>query len=180
MAEYNPWVSRVEYDAVVRELKDIERVLREVEPASREVIPGTNLGDTLARKVVDYVSELQRVAHDDAVRAGEVINALKAKVEDWQKVATDRSVEIHRLMAINETLTRDHNALLIDGARWQTRAEKAEAELAQVKGAMAAQDEREKLAGEKCNILWQEHGCDWPDAVAERVIHLRSLLTDND
>lgn len=53
----------------------------------------------------------------------------------------------------------------------EERAEKAE-------GAMAAQDERERLAGERCGISTEEHGCDWPDAVAERVVHLRDRLHD--
>jgi len=58
---------------------------------------------------------------DDALRAGEVINSLKAEV-------------------------------------------------ATLKGAMAAQDERERLAGDQCGVPWQEHQCDWPDAVAEALI----------
>jgi len=41
-------------------------------------------------------------------------------------------------------------------------------------GAMAAQDEREKVAGEMCGVLYHLHGCDWPDAVAERVVALEA------
>lgn len=43
-----------------------------------------------------------------------------------------------------------------------------------LRGSIAAQDERERLAGEKCGVDWEMHGCDWPDAVAERVLWLRS------
>ena len=42
-----------------------------------------------------------------------------------------------------------------------------------VKGAMVAQDEREQRAGALCGVPWAEHGCDWPDAVAEEVCALR-------
>lgn len=41
-----------------------------------------------------------------------------------------------------------------------------------LKGAMDAQDERERIAGEKCGVT--DCGCDWPDWVAERVLHLRA------
>jgi len=67
---------------------------------------------------IDHVAVVRA---DDALRAGEVINSLKAEV-------------------------------------------------ATLKGAMAAQDERERLAGDQCGIPWQEHQCDWPDAVAEALI----------
>ena len=41
-------------------------------------------------------------------------------------------------------------------------------------GAMRAQDERERLAGDKCGVSALEHGCDWPDAVAERLMQMRN------
>ena len=41
-------------------------------------------------------------------------------------------------------------------------------------GSMAAQDEREKVAGEMCGVMYHLHGCDWPDAVAERVVALEA------
>ena len=37
--------------------------------------------------------------------------------------------EVQRLKRINVELVHDHNALLVDGAKWQDRADKAEAEL---------------------------------------------------
>lgn len=46
-------------------------------------------------------------------------------------------------------------------------------EVKRLAGLIESQDRREREAGDKCNILWAEHGCDWPDAVAERVVHLR-------
>ena len=67
------------------------------------------------------INHVAEVRADDALRAGEVINSLKAEV-------------------------------------------------ATLKGAMAAQDERERLAGDQCGVPWQEHQCDWPDAVAEALI----------
>jgi hypothetical protein len=44
------------------------------------------------------------------------------------------------------------------------------------RGAGKAQDEREMDAGKKCGIPWIQHGCDWPDAVADEVLSLRSQL----
>jgi hypothetical protein len=45
--------------------------------------------------------------------------------------------------------------------------------LAAARGAMEVQDERERAAGERCGVSQMERGCDWPDAVADLVIHLR-------
>lgn len=45
-----------------------------------------------------------------------------------------------------------------------------------VRGAMAAQDAREKKAGEVCGVSYDEYGCDWPDAAAERIINLKKEL----
>lgn len=49
----------------------------------------------------------------------------------------------------------------------------AEAERDTLRGAMAAQDSRERAAGEKCGVPYELHGCDWPDAVAEEVMVVR-------
>lgn len=54
--------------------------------------------------------------------------------------------------------------------------EQLRAELAQMRGAMNAQDGRERAAGEACGVSWLEHGCDWSDAVAEAVCSLRAEL----
>jgi hypothetical protein len=42
-----------------------------------------------------------------------------------------------------------------------------------LRGAMRAQDERQRLAGEKCGVPYAEHGCDWPDAVSDLLIETR-------
>jgi hypothetical protein len=43
-------------------------------------------------------------------------------------------------------------------------------EIALLKGTIAAQDEREKKAGERCGVPCEQHGCDWPDWMAEQVL----------
>ena len=43
-------------------------------------------------------------------------------------------------------------------------------EIALLKGAIAAQDEREQKAGERCGVPYEQHGCDWPDWMAEQVL----------
>lgn len=53
---------------------------------------------------------------------------------------------------------------------------KLEKEIRLVRGAMAAQDEREQLAGARLGIPWEESGCDWPDAVADAFEALRARL----
>lgn len=47
-------------------------------------------------------------------------------------------------------------------------------EIANLRGAMTAQDDRESKAGEACGVPYELHGCDWPDAVAEAVQVLRA------
>lgn len=49
-------------------------------------------------------------------------------------------------------------------------------QVTELKGAMAAQDEREQQAGVLCGISWVEHGCDWPDAIADHVLALRARI----
>ena len=46
----------------------------------------------------------------------------------------------------------------------------------ELRGAIAAQDEREREAGKKCGVPYELYGCDWPDAVAEEVIALRQRI----
>jgi hypothetical protein len=43
-------------------------------------------------------------------------------------------------------------------------------EIALLKGAIAAQDERERKAGERCAVPYEQHGCDWPDWMAEKLL----------
>jgi hypothetical protein len=47
-----------------------------------------------------------------------------------------------------------------------------EEELRLVRGAMAAQDGREREAGERCGVEYHVYGCDWPDAAAEQILAL--------
>ena len=47
-----------------------------------------------------------------------------------------------------------------------------------LRGAMAAQDERERLAGERCGVPCELHGCDWPEAVAAEVERLRRIADE--
>lgn len=49
-------------------------------------------------------------------------------------------------------------------------------ERSHLRGAMNAQDERERIAGEACGVPWTEHDCDWPQWVAEEVNKLRADL----
>lgn len=43
-----------------------------------------------------------------------------------------------------------------------------------LRGAMDAQDERERRAGVTCGVAYELHGCDWPHEVAELVVSLRA------
>jgi len=64
---------------------------------------------------------------------------------------------------------REFTALLAEA----DAAESLRKELRLARGAMDAQDDRERAAGEKCGVSWAEAGCDWPDAVADKVLALR-------
>jgi len=54
--------------------------------------------------------------------------------------------------------------------------EKLRAENKDLRGALAAQDEREREAGKRCGIDYDTRGCDWPGVVAEEIILLRAEL----
>lgn len=51
-----------------------------------------------------------------------------------------------------------------------------EKQVAELTGAMAAQDEREREAGASCGVLYELHGCDWPDGVATEVTCARRRI----
>ncbi len=51
-----------------------------------------------------------------------------------------------------------------------------EVEIERLKGAMDSQDKRERAAGERCGVSWMEHGCDWPDRMADVVIDQRENI----
>lgn len=62
-------------------------------------------------------------------------------------------------------------------AAWAlARIAELEQEAAMLRGAMLAQDNREKAAGERCGVPYHEHGCDWPDAAADEIETLKKLL----
>ena len=50
------------------------------------------------------------------------------------------------------------------------------AEIALLRGAIAAQDDRARKAGERCGVPYELHGCDWPDAMAEEVQVVRAEI----
>ena len=50
------------------------------------------------------------------------------------------------------------------------------AELIRRKIDVISQDERERLAGIRCGVSREEQGCDWPDAVASLILHLRAEI----
>jgi hypothetical protein len=56
------------------------------------------------------------------------------------------------------------------------RIAELEAEQSNLRGAMQAQDARERQAGEKCGVDYNLHGCDWPDAVADRIVELEAIV----
>ena len=45
-----------------------------------------------------------------------------------------------------------------------------------LRGAMLAQDGRERAAGVACGIPYYEHGCDWPEAAADTIVCLRAMI----
>lgn len=82
-----------------------------------------------------------------------------ASCDHW----TDAEAVVERLNNLEGAL---HNACNTMAAQLK-ELQDLKQELALVKGAMNAQDERERAAGQLCGIPYEEHGCDWPDAVAD-------------
>jgi hypothetical protein len=60
------------------------------------------------------------------------------------------------------------------------RAQAAESEVSLLRGTIEAQDGRERAAGAACGVPYEEHGCDWPNAVAEEVARLRHIITGHE
>jgi hypothetical protein len=65
-----------------------------------------------------------------------------------------------------------------DVAELQQENAKLRQRVGELQGALAAQDQRERKAGEKCGVSYQEHGCDWPDAIAERLAWSQHRVKD--
>ena len=63
----------------------------------------------------------------DAAKALDDLTAENERLRET--TCADHSLRIHRLVEANSDLIRNHNALLRDGGRWQTRAEVAEAQV---------------------------------------------------
>ena len=76
-------------------------------------------------------------------------------------------IEIADAMMIGEPIKSIVRKLAFHYDQQQSR-------IRELEGAMDSQDNREREAGEKCDIPYSEHGCDWPDAAADRIIFLRS------
>lgn len=93
------------------------------------------------------------------VMAGEYF-ALEAALAAATKLADERLKE-----------SEGHKA---EQDKWEQMFNTAVAERDELKGAMAAQDERERMAGLKCGVRYETAGCDWPDAVAEELIVIRA------
>lgn len=72
-----------------------------------------------------------------------------------------------------DAIISSHNENAID---IQCRLTEALAQIASLKGAMSAQDQRERNAGAMCGVSYSVHGCDWPDAVADEVLGLRAQI----
>lgn len=81
--------------------------------------------------------------------------------------------EIAQFKAHAESYPQTSSAWML---RVLAQLERTQAERDLFKGAMQAQDERERKAGELCGVDHGQWGCDWPAAVADVVVHLRSLI----
>jgi hypothetical protein len=116
-------------------------------------------------------------------------------IEEMEKILLELKEEVRRLRVesseetahhekLRDILTRTANALKGEPApltqhSWHDLPEVAERlhnDLRLARGAMAAQDERERVAGDRCGVSYLDHGCDWPDAVADVVVTLRDAL----
>lgn len=49
-----------------------------------------------------------------------------------------------------------------------------------LRGALRAQDDRERQAGKLCDVPYEESGCDWPFTVAEELVLVRQQLADRE
>lgn len=86
-------------------------------------------------------------------------------VESLRDLDADESGELDRRASVPLVMAAIQGAL-------SSHAE----ELRLARGAIAAQDERERTAAAACGVPYEPHGCDWPHAVAERVQALKDEL----
>ena len=78
---------------------------------------------------------------------------------------------------MNEELINKDTEYLANGGLFNPELmdhEKVRYLIYQMRGAMRAQDEREREAGARCGVGAELHGCDWPDAVADQVLMLKA------
>lgn len=85
---------------------------------------------------------------------------LRSHVDDGEQMNREAASLCHWIASRYDRLAADRDALLVDNQH--------------VRGAMEAQDEREREAGELCGVPYHEYTCEWPDAVAEEVLVQRA------
>lgn len=89
----------------------------------------------------------------------------KRLVESLRELDADEYGELDRRASVPLAVAAIRDALSSQGEA-----------LRLARGAAAAQDERERVAGFVCGVPYDLHGCDWPHAVAERVQVLEEEL----
>ena len=50
--------------------------------------------------------------------------------------------------------------------------------IALLKGTIAAHEERNRKAGERCGVPYEQHGCDWPGWMAEKVLSQAARIAE--
>lgn len=104
---------------------------------------------------MDIEQRVERLERERCVRSNEDAAEIRDEIRRDLAARTD---------PFRAQVERD---AIVDGLR---------AQVAELRGAMAAQDQREAKAGERCGVSPIEYGCDWPDAVADEVLSLRAQL----
>jgi hypothetical protein len=90
-------------------------------------------------------------------------------------VSEEKNCPVHadELQALDRELRQskaDFQVSQVEMHRYRERYLSLKDEYKLLQGAMNAQDEREKQAGINCGVHYNEHGCDWPFAVAEKLV----------
>jgi hypothetical protein len=112
----------------------------------------------------------------DVADSAEKLKTVTTACDGWfaeSQRAVRQAQELGKALRVR---TNEYDRLRAELAEKQRYILDIEYELLNTRGAMASQDERERAAGEKCGVLYEHHGCDWPDAVAEEVLRLHSEL----
>lgn len=109
-------------------------------------------------------SELRALAgHPSGTHTSVAKTSLRALLDalDAAEVRLGNAMDAHGLALTQREIAREER-------------DTAERDCTNAIGSMRAQDERERQAGERCGVPTTEHGCDWPDAVADAVLGLRA------